>query len=126
MILSVSGTSFVRRLFAVSFLFLMFAEWGSHGIIYANSISSDSRSISASEGGDEDPCNTLIMCSDGHRRDRQMPSFSHDATPHNALFDRNAGFKNLGLGQKNAKLSVTNVNGIFRPPDPTFHPPNFS
>jgi hypothetical protein len=80
-------------------LIFLLAEWGSHGIIYANASSSDGQAIQSSEGSDEDPCSTMILCHDG-QRDRQTPSFSHDASQHNGFLDHLSRLRAPGGPQK--------------------------
>jgi len=115
----------LRRVFAAAFLIFLLAEWGSHGIIYANASSSDGQSIQSSEGSDEDPCSTMILCHDG-QRDHQTPSFSHDASQHNGFLDHLSRLRAPGGPPKDPTLSFSIVNGIFRPPKPPFHPPKNS
>lgn len=115
----------LRRIIAVSFLVFLLAEWGSHGVIYANSTSVDEQAVSADEGGHQDPCATLI-CSDGQRRNRQTPSLGHDATQHNAFFDQLSDLPRLIRPQKDPGLPSRAVNRLFRPIIPPFHPPELS
>jgi len=115
----------LHRIFAVAFLFMMIAEWGSHGIIYAHADSAAGQSISSTTGH-EDPCGTLILCSDNQRRDHQTPNFGHDASQHNALFDQFSRRHLSRLPSKDPRPSSATVNGLFRPPNPPFHPPKNS
>jgi len=115
----------LRRLFAAGFLVFLLAEWGSHGIIYANSNSTEGQTISSSEREHEDPCKTLIQCSDGRRQD-QVPSFTHDANRHNGFVPRLSDLTRTELFYANAAFSPSNLIGLFRPPDPLFHPPELN
>ena len=115
----------LQRAFAAAFLVMMIAEWGSHGIIYAHADSAAGQSIS-STNGHEDPCGTLILCSDNQRRDHQTPNFGHDASQHNALFDQFSRRHLSRLPRKDPLPSSATVNGLFRPPNPPFHPPKNS
>ena len=116
----------VRRLFAAAFMILLLAEWGSHGIIYANSNSTEGQAISSSEREHEDPCKTLIQCSDGRRQDQQIPSFTHDANQHNGFVPRLSDLGRSGFFNGDARFSYFNLRGLFRPPDPRFHPPELN
>jgi len=106
-------------------MILLLAEWGSHGIIYANSNSTEGQAISSSEREHEDPCKTLIQCSDGRRQD-QVPSFTHDANQHNGFVPRLSDLGRTGSFYGNAPISPSNLIGLFRPPDPLFHPPELN
>ena len=57
----------MRRIFAVAFLFFLLAEWGSHGLAFAHSDSGEGRSAHSREDGHDDPCKTMIRCSDGRQ-----------------------------------------------------------
>ena len=112
-------------MFAVFFGALLFAEWGSHGVILsANVDGQGGEMVSANERGHDDPCKTLI-CTDGQRKD-QGTRFSHDSSQHNALFHPPArAYRQLARGIISRPHS-SSVSGIFRPPDPAFHPPEVS
>lgn len=115
-----------RRLLAAVFMIVFLAELGSHGVICTNLSSVDEQTtVSATDKGHEDPCDTLILCRDDNRKDRQTPNLSHDAAQHNALFDR---FSDLDLPgfQKDPPIPLTTTTGLFRPPSPPFHPPELS
>ncbi|MGH9946737.1 MAG: hypothetical protein ACRD6X_06035 [Pyrinomonadaceae bacterium] len=116
----------LRRVFALAFLFFLLAEWGSHGVIFAHASSSEGQAFSAKETGHEDPCKTLIQCTDGKRQNQQVPNLGHDASQHNAFFDR---LSNLMLRKslyKEPQLTRERVSGLFRPVSPPFHPPEIS
>lgn len=116
----------VRRLFAAAFLIFLLGEWGSHGIIYANSNSTEGQAFSSSEREHEDPCKTLIQCSDGRRQDQQIPSFTHDANQHNGFVPRLSDLGKAGMFYGDKLFSPSNLIGLFRPPDPLFHPPELN
>jgi hypothetical protein len=116
-----------RHLFAVAFLLVLLAEWGSHSVIPASAASSapDEQSISADEGGHEDPCQTLVICNEGPRKDRQA-KLSHDSSPHNGLFGMLAD-SNLNFDvPDDPRMSFPTANRLYRPPNPPFHPPKNS
>jgi hypothetical protein len=113
----------LRGLFAAGFLVFLLAEWGTHGVIYANASSVEGPAIySNNDGGHEDPCKTLICCSDTRRHEQEAPS-GFDATPHNALFDRSAELQGLGYANKDPLALYSAVNSLWRPISPPFHPP---
>lgn len=124
---TIANRKVARRVLAAAFLLLLVVEFGSHGVIFAHSTSSkNGDAVQSGERGHEDPCGTLIMCSEGRKRDQQVPSISHDASQHNALFDRLAGMRNLGGIEQDQPISFDDANAIFRPPLPPFHPPKAS
>ncbi len=111
-----------RRLLSALFVIVFVAEFGSHAIIYASHTGGDARSFSSSEGGHEDPCQTLVLCR-SQRKDQQLPAFGHDSSQHNALFDPLRNLEPLIDSLKDAKISRTNAHCLFRPPNPPFQPP---
>jgi hypothetical protein len=114
----------LRLFFAVFFAALLFAEWGSHGIILSHHANGGVEAISDNDQGHDDPCRTLI-CNEGRQRDQGF-RFSHETSQHNAIFSPHRSAKN-GLGLLTEPLSHPDlVFGIFRPPDPSFHPPELS
>ncbi len=115
-----------RRLLAALFLFVFFAEFGSHTLICSNQSSNEKSSFSINERGHDDPCKTLVLCSDGQRKDRQLPSFGHDAAQHNALFDQSAFPQPDTFDLVEVAIPFSTDDGLFRPPDPPFHPPRLS
>lgn len=121
-ILDKAGT---RRFLAAVFVLLLFAEFGSHGLICSGDEAADGQSVSATDPGHEDPCATLIQC--GYdQNNRRPPTLGHDASQHNALFDRLSDLTAQAVfGDEQPLLSET-ASPIFRPPDPPFHPPKFS
>jgi hypothetical protein len=116
----------LRRLFGAAFLIFLLAEWGSHGVIYANASSAEGPAIySTDDGGHEDPCKTLICCNDSRRHEQQVPS-GFDATPHSALFDRLSDLPRLRDPDRDALTSYAAVHPLLRPITPPFHPPELS
>lgn len=115
----------LRRLFAVFFLIILLAEWGSHGMNNQRASSIDAQAISADQGSHDDPCRSLIVCSDSQRKDRQMPTFSHEVM-HNGLLDLMSAFRPRIDVQGDSSIPFATANFLFRPPDPAFHPPELS
>ena len=112
-----------RALWAAAFLFIVLAEWGSHAVICSDESHGGTLSMSAAESGHEDPCQTLVLCSDNRQKDQQTLKLGHDASQHNALFDLLPR-----LGSQVEYLSKTLIpfetgEAVFRPPQPPFHPP---
>jgi hypothetical protein len=116
----------IRRLLAMLFLIVFVAELGSHAVICANHSSIGEQSISPSERGHDDPCKSLIICSDSKRKDQQVPNFGHDVTPHNGLLDARSGpFSQIGV-DKDPLIPFSTAHCLFRPPSLPFHPPEIS
>jgi hypothetical protein len=106
-------------------LFVLLAEWGSHSVICSGEAfhDADEQSIAATDAGHEDPCQTLVLCSDGKRHDQQTTHFSHDASQHNALFDRMSGLTSSQVTFPDVQIPRAAADGLFRPKSPPFHPP---
>jgi hypothetical protein len=115
-----------RCIFAAVFVLVLLAEWGSHGIIFSQREQVGETAMSSSDRGHEDPCGTLILCSDGRRNDQQVPSFSHNSSQHNAFFDSNSNTCRNYVIVSDPLGHSSFVFGISRPPDPAFHPPELS
>lgn len=115
-----------RRLLAAAFLFVFLAEMSSHVIICSDRSLNNESFVSANEAGHDDLCKTMVLCSDGRRKDQQMPNLGHDASQHNALFYRGADFLAQLEFQKDAQSPFSTAHCIFRPPSPPFHPPELS
>jgi hypothetical protein len=111
-----------RRLLAVVFLFVFLAEAGSHAVICASHSDGDAHSFSSSGGGHEDPCQTLVLCR-SQRKDQKLPNLGHDASQHNALFDRIRDLTPLIEAREDANTSPSAAHCLFRPPNPPFQPP---
>jgi hypothetical protein len=115
-----------RRLLAGLFVLFLLAEFGSHGVAFASHSEADGRSVSETERGHEDPCATLIVCSNSQQRDQQRQK-SVDTWQHNGLIDQFAGLRRHVV----SSLSHSGINfepaaGLFQPPNPPFHPPKLS
>lgn len=116
-----------KGLIAALFLFFLLAEWGSHGVICAAYHGSDNAPSAASAPIDhEDPCDTLVVCSDSRGRERRAPSFNHDAMQHNGLMDVIREIAANVKVTRDPRLAPSNVKGLSRPPDLPFNPPELS
>lgn len=113
----------VRAALAAAFLFVLISEWGSHSVVCADHSSVDARSMSARQNGHEDPCQTLVLCSDNKQRDQQLPKLGHDATQHNGLLDVLAGLRPKLVATRDIPIPFATGDGLFRPSKPPFHPP---
>ena len=114
------------RLLSAFFLIVFLAEFGSHAVICSDHSSSGEQAIYSHESGHDDPCKTLVLCSDSNRKDKQMPNLGHDATQHNALFDgRSSRFPQICF-EKGPKIPFATAHSLFRPPSTPFHPPELS
>lgn len=111
---------------ATLFLVVFLAEAGSHGLICSGQTSAEGLSISATESGHDDPCQSLVLCSDSKKKDQQLPGFSHDSMQHNAMFDRHWEMPDQIGVEKDARISYSTAHALFRPPSPPFHPPELS
>lgn len=115
-----------RRLLATLFLIVFVAELGSHAVICANYSSIGEQSISPGDRGHDDPCKSLIICSDSNRKDQHVPNLGHDITHHNGLLDARSGpFSQIGV-DKDSQIPFSTAHCLFRPPSPPFHPPEIS
>lgn len=115
-----------RSLLAALFLLVFLAEAGSHGLICASHRSVNEYSVSSTDGGHDDPCKTLIVCSDSRRKDQQLPTFSHDSMQHNAMFDRWSDLDSRFDMRSEVPIPFATAHALFRPPSPPFHPPELS
>ena len=113
----------LSRILALGFLVLLLAEWGSHAAIYANASLGEGAAVYSNESGHEDPCKTIVRCSDGQRQNQQVLKLSHDVTQHNGFIPRLSDLRRAGPSCSDAVFFRTSLRTIFRPPDPPFHPP---
>lgn len=119
----------VRAFLAAAFLFVLIAEWGSHSLMcsgHENGASGDGPAMFATQGGHDDPCRSLILCRDNQQRDQQLPKLGHDATQHNALFDPFSELDRPIDLRARSPIPFSGADGLARPPDPAFHPPEIS
>jgi len=114
------------RLLAGFFLFILLAEFASHGAICAVVYHHSEAEMTASGHDSEDPCQTLILCSNTREKDRQAASFAHDKVQHNGLI---GGFL-LPAGDAvrtdASPLFFPETRPRFRPPDLLFRPPELA
>jgi hypothetical protein len=114
----------VRAFLAATFLFVLIAEWGSHAVVCSDEFHvSDAQAISATERGHDDPCQSLILCSDNKQKDQQVPKLGHDATQHNGLLDVFAALRPKLTAYDEPQIVFASTEELFRPPKPPFHPP---
>lgn len=114
------------RILAAAFLALLVFEFASHGMICSNQHDSEENAVYATDYGHEDPCQTLVMCSQSRQRDQQQPRSAHDTVQHNGLssiFELDQRLFDLRSDLTHLRSSV---GEIFRPPDPPFQPPKRS
>ena len=116
----------LRRILALSFLVLLLAEWGSHAAIYANSSTSEGAAIYSNENSHEDPCKTLVRCSDGQRQNQHVLKLTHNTSQHNGFVPRLCALGRAGVFHDDGRFAQTNLRALFRPPDPLFHPPEIN
>lgn len=114
------------RLFAAAFLVLLFAEWGTHTAAPAGSQVSDAPAVSAANERHGDLCDLLILCSDNGRRDQQSQTFGREVTQHNALLEMFAVLRSPIQASAPSQIAFSSSDGLFRPIDPPFHPPELS
>jgi hypothetical protein len=116
----------VRRLFALAFLALLLVEWGSHNLAFAHAYSDDGQAVQSQDNPDEDPCKTLILCSDGPRQDHRVPKFGHDILQYSTLFDGLLAAPRWADLYKDPRLRRRPLHPLSRSLDPLFHPPKIS
>ena len=112
------------KILAGFFLLLLMFEFVSHGAICrAGYHHSTDASVTAKDSGHEDPCATMILCSDSKRQDDLSPVRGHDAGSHNALFAQLFTKTVEAPVIKQGVKPLYDAQDLFRPPDPLFHPP---
>ncbi len=116
----------IRCIFAVAFVIFLLVEWGSHSLAFAHASPPDGMAAVFTGGEHEDPCKTLIRCSDGRRQDQQLPNFSHDRSQQNAFFGRFSDLGQVIRPETESEIPFATSHRIFRPIDPPFHPPELS
>ncbi len=115
-----------RRILAAVFLIFLLAEWGSHSVIKANSLSADAPSISANDVPHDDPCDTLMLCSDRGRNDQQRSNLGREATQHSAPLDLLSDLCHRILVRDESRFEYSTAYGLYRNISPPFHPPELS
>lgn len=114
----------LRLVLAGLFLFVLLAEFGSHVVAHVNSPHSDGRSISAHDGGHDDPCRYLMLCCDNGRSDARMPTSGHQVLPATVL-DTLAISLEIEA-DRDPRVPFDSGAARFRPPNLPFHPPKLS
>jgi len=115
-----------RQILAGFFIFVFIAEIGSHVAICSDHSPVDETSVTMTEGEHDDPCKTLVTCSDSNRNDHQTQNLRHDASQHNALYDRGLDFLAAIEINNGEEIPPLTGHAIFRPPSPPFQPPQIS
>ena len=82
----------------------------------------DARSVAASDNGHEDPCQTMVLCSEGQRKDQQTKT-AHDVGQHNGLLDTLAMASPAVTFHTEPPIEFGKAERLFRPPSPPFTPP---
>ncbi len=119
--------SHVRAVLAAFFLIFLLGEWGGHSVICIGLESHDEQqSVSATDYGHEDPCQTMASCTDGKRQDQQTKTLGHDATQHNGLLDALRNLRPLTSSEREPAMTFSWADRLFRPPSPPFHPPKLT
>lgn len=114
------------RLLAGLFLFILLAEFASHGAICAVVYHHSEAEMTATGHDSEDPCQTLVLCSNTREKERQAASFAHDKVPHNGLI---GGLLLPADNTSNTKAVLfffSDTRPRFRPPDLLFRPPELN
>jgi hypothetical protein len=115
----------LRRAFGCAFVLFLLVEWSSHTMVHTGMHTPLASSASANPGTADDPCHSFVHCDDGGHRGRQVPSPGHDLTP-NILLDLLPGLDTPADFHLKTPILMTVVDGLSRPPDPAFHPPELS
>ena len=115
----------VRRIVAAAFLFFMLLEWGSHTMVHINSSTAGAVAVSAADEHGDDPCRSLVLCSDSRRRDQQVPNIGHDLIPTANLAAASIGITPIAAAD-GPPSPIHTASGLSRPPDPHFHPPQLA
>jgi hypothetical protein len=112
------------RLLAGLFLFILISEFGSHGAICAAPEEGEARTTAVAQQNErEDPCQTLVLCSNTREKDRQAATLAHDKMQHNGF----VSFFSFQLGEdahvRSSAFAFSDAQPRFRPPDPLLRPP---
>ncbi|MEJ7625119.1 MAG: hypothetical protein WKF34_14095 [Pyrinomonadaceae bacterium] len=115
-----------RRFVAFFFLVFLVAEWGSHSVIEASLVSTDSPYVSAHELGHGDLCKTLILCSDNGRNDQQRSGLGRDMTPHASSLNLLTILGSPIFSFNAFHTGFPSAQALHRAISPPFHPPELS
>jgi hypothetical protein len=120
----------LRLVFAALFLFVLLAEWGSHGMHYAGSSSAadvvGEPSVFADGNAHDDPCKTLVVCGEGSRKDHKPANLTHNSSQHNGVIDHLSQIRTRIDVHNDPPIHPKEAHALFRPPDLPFHPPRLS
>lgn len=114
------------RLISGLFLVILLAEFASHGAICAVIDHDEPPSMTASNRNSEDPCQTVVLCSNTREKERQTASFAHDKVPHNGLFASYQLPKATTSQAGSSAFLFPDASSRFRPPDLLFRPPKLT
>jgi len=114
------------RLLAGLFLFILLAEFASHGAICAVVYHHSEAEMTATGHDSEDPCQTLVLCSNTREKERQAASFAHDKVQHNGLIGGLLLPADNTLNTDAVLFFFPDTRPRFRPPDLLFRPPELS
>ncbi|HKP68185.1 MAG TPA: hypothetical protein VJV05_02800, partial [Pyrinomonadaceae bacterium] len=107
----------LRRVFAVAFLLFLIIEWGSHNLAFAHTYSETGRAVQSQDSGHDDPCKTMIRCSDGPRQDQTL-KLTHDVLQYNNVFNASLSPRQWADLHQDPRLRRPLLYPLFRPPDP--------
>ncbi|MGD9563981.1 MAG: hypothetical protein AB7F88_18150 [Pyrinomonadaceae bacterium] len=111
---------------AIVFLFVMLVEWGSHNLAFAHGgPGAELVTVASGAVGHDDPCPTMICC-DVPKHEQKTTTSSHYVSPCTPSAERTRETLRLDRTMKSPPLRRDDANGISRPKDPLFHPPEFS
>ncbi len=113
-----------RRIFAAAFLLFLLVEFGSHTMTHAFSPSAKNHpAVSANEGCHEDPCQSLILCSDSRRERQQLPSPGHQTGQAADLVSFYQSDDPVLDLRESPPIPFGPSHAISRPTSPPFTPP---
>lgn len=113
-----------RRFLAAAFLVFLLAEWGSHGLAFSHTSSPEGTAIHATETEHDDPCKTMVRCSDGRQQD--PPNLRYDGSQHSGFL---GGLFESRFADYFPKPPLIDHDRVGLRPgsvSPPFHPPKFS
>ena len=117
----------LRRVFAAAFLLFLLVEFGSHTMTHAFSPSAKNHpAVSANEGCDEDPCQSLILCGDSRRERQQIPNSGHPTAQPTDLVGFYPTADPLIDLRESPPIPFGLSHAISRPTSPPFTPPELS
>ncbi len=115
----------LHRVFAAAFLLVLLVEWGSHSLAFAHAAPPEGVVAVSSEHEHEDPCKTMIHCSESRRQD-QVPNPGHDRIQQNSTSFGNAEIDTYLVSNRQPGIFREDANRLFRSIDPPFQPPELS